>query len=82
MAGEDLGATLGISREDKAARLLQLARNFDFYGASAGLFFHLDRGMGPPQWSDLGMYMQAVMLLAREPGLLTCRVGLGLCRAN
>ncbi len=28
--------------------------------------------MGPPQWSDLGMYMQTVMLLAREHGLDTC----------
>ena len=28
--------------------------------------------MGPPQWSDLGMYMQSVMLLAREHGLHTC----------
>ena len=28
--------------------------------------------MGPPQWSDLGMYMQTVMLLAREHGLHTC----------
>jgi nitroreductase len=72
MAGEDLYATLGIPREDKAARLLQLARNFDFYGAPVGLFFYLDRGMGPPQWSDLGMYMQTVMLLAREQGLHTC----------
>jgi nitroreductase len=28
--------------------------------------------MGPPQWSDVGMYMQTVMLLAREEGLHTC----------
>jgi nitroreductase len=36
------------------------------------LFFYLDRSMGPPQWSDVGMYMQTVMLLAREQGLHTC----------
>lgn len=71
-AGEDLYATLGLAREDRAARLRQLARNYDFFDAPVGLFFHLDRGMGPPQWSDLGMYMQTVMLLARERGLHTC----------
>lgn len=71
-AGEDLYATLGIPREDKMARLLQLARNYDFFGAPVGLFFYLDRSLGPPQWSDVGMYMQTVMLLAREHGLDTC----------
>ncbi len=71
-AGEDLYATLGIPREDKVARLQQLARNYDFFGAPVGLFFYLDRSLGPPQWSDVGMYMQTVMLLAREHGLHTC----------
>jgi nitroreductase len=71
-AGEDLYGTLGIPREDKPARLRQLACNYDFFGAPVGLFFYLDRGMGPPQWSDVGMYMQTVMLLARERGLHTC----------
>jgi nitroreductase len=71
-AGEDLYATLGIPREDKLRRLLQLARNYEFFDAPAGLFFYLDRSLGPPQWSDVGMYMQTVMLLAREHGLHTC----------
>ena len=70
--GEDLYATIGVAREDKLARLLQFARNYEFFGAPVGLFFCIDRRMGPPQWSDLGMYMQSVMLLAREHGLHTC----------
>jgi len=70
--GEDLYATIGIAREDKPARLRQLARNYEFFGAPVGLFFCIDRSMGTPQWSDLGMYMQSVMLLAREHGLHTC----------
>jgi nitroreductase len=70
--GEDLYATLGIPREDKPARLRQLARNGTFFGAPVGIFFCLDRRLGPPQWSDLGMYMQNVMLLATEQGLDTC----------
>jgi nitroreductase len=28
--------------------------------------------MGPPQWSDLGMFLQTFMLLAEEAGLSTC----------
>jgi nitroreductase len=70
--GEDLYATIGIPREDKPARLRQLAKNGDFFGAPVGLFFCLDRKLGPPQWADLGMFMQNVMLLAVERGLDTC----------
>jgi nitroreductase len=70
--GEDLYATIGIPREDKPARLRQLARNGEFFGAPVGLFFCLDRKLGPPQWADLGMYMQNVMLLSLERGLATC----------
>jgi len=71
-AGADLYATIGIPREDKAGRLAQFAKNADFFGAPVGLFFCLDRKVGPPQWSDVGMYMQTVMLLAIEAGLATC----------
>jgi nitroreductase len=70
--GEDLYATLGIPREDKAARLAQFARNGALFGAPVGIFFCLDRRLGPPQWADLGMYMQTLMLLAVELGLDTC----------
>jgi nitroreductase len=28
--------------------------------------------MGPPQWSDLGMFLQTFMLLAQEAGVDTC----------
>jgi nitroreductase len=70
--GEDLYATLGIPREDKPARLQQLFKNTQFFGAPVGLFFSLDRKLGKPQWADVGMYMQTVMLLAVERGLATC----------
>lgn len=70
--GEDMYALLGLSRDDKAGRLQQLARNGDFFGAPAGFFCFVDRCMGPPQWSDLGMFLQTFMLLAVEAGLGTC----------
>jgi nitroreductase len=70
--GEDLYATIGVARDDKPARMRQFAQNYALFGAPVGLFFLIDRQMGPPQWSDVGMYMQSVMLLAREHGLDTC----------
>jgi Nitroreductase family len=70
--GEDVYASIGIPREDKLARLRQFARNYDFFGAPVGLFFSIDRRMGADQWSDVGMFMQNIMLLSREHGLHTC----------
>ena len=70
--GEDLYGTIGVTRADRAARLTQFARNYDFYGAPTALFFAIDRQMGSPQWCDVGMFMQCIMLLARERGLHTC----------
>ena len=70
--GEALYRAIGIPREDKAARWRQFNKNFRFFDAPVGLFCFVDRLMGRPQWSDLGMYLQSLMLLAVEEGLATC----------
>lgn len=70
--GEAMYARLGIPREDRAARLTWFRRNFQFFDAPCALFCTVERYMGPPQWSDLGMYLQSVMLLLREEGLDSC----------
>lgn len=70
--GEDMYSLLGIPREDKPARFAHLARNYEFFGAPAAFFCYVDKQMGPPQWSDLGMFLQSFMLLAQEAGLNTC----------
>jgi nitroreductase len=70
--GEQMYALVGIPREDKPARLRWFAHNYDFFGAPVALFCYIDKRMGPPQWSDLGMYLQTVMLLLRERGLDSC----------
>lgn len=70
--GEELYRALGIPREDKAARMMWFSRNFQFFGAPMALFCSVARTMGPPQWSDLGMYLQSLMLLLREEGLDSC----------
>jgi nitroreductase len=70
--GEDMYATINVPRDDKAARLRQFARNYALFDAPVALFFAIDRQMGVGQWADLGMFMQSIMLLAREHGLHTC----------
>ena len=70
--GEKMYELLGIGREDKEGRLAQVMENFKFFGAPCAFFCFIDRQMGPPQWSDLGMFLQTFMLLAKEAGLDTC----------
>ena len=70
--GEELYATIGLSREERPRRLEQRAKNGNLFDAPVGLFFFLERRMGRLQWADLGMMMQNIMLLAVERGLHTC----------
>lgn len=70
--GEDMYATIGVTRDNKLGRLIQFAQNFEAFGAPILLFFSIDRRFGPAQWAHLGMYMQTIMLLAEEHGLATC----------
>jgi len=70
--GEAMYAALGIGREDKRGRLGQFMNNFRAFGAPALMLVHTPRYMGPPQWSDMGMWLQTVMLLLREEGLDSC----------
>lgn len=70
--GMALYDSLGIARDDRAGRGKQMMKNFDFFDAPASIFCFIDRQMGPPQWADLGMFLQTFMLLASEAGLDTC----------
>jgi nitroreductase len=70
--GEAMYAALEIPREDKAGRLEQFVANFRGFDAPVMMFIHTPRYMGPPQWSDMGMWLQTVMLLLREAGLDSC----------
>ncbi|MFD4624287.1 nitroreductase [Streptomyces sp. NPDC058475] len=70
--GEQRYGALGIPREDLEARQRAAAANWDCFGAPAALFCYIDRDMDRPQWSDVGMYLQTVMLLLRAEGLHSC----------
>ncbi len=73
--GEDMYALLGIPREDKKARLQQVGKNFSFFGAPVGVLITIDKRMNAPQFMDIGIYLQTLMLLAREQGLHTTPQG-------
>ena len=73
--GEDMYALLGIPREDKKARMMQVGKNFNFFGAPVGILVTIDKRMDAPQFIDIGIYLQTLMLLAREAGLHTAPQG-------
>jgi nitroreductase len=68
----ELYGSMGIGRDDKDARARFADRNWDNFGAPAVLFCYFPRIMREPNWSDMGMWLQTIMLLAREAGLDTC----------
>jgi nitroreductase len=71
-AGRLRYAAIGVADKDTAGQEALTRRNYEFFGAPVGLFFCLDRRCGPPQWSDVGMLMLTVALLAVERGIDTC----------
>jgi nitroreductase len=70
--GWGLYGTLGIGRGDHAKSKAYRARNYDFFGAPAGLIFTIDRKLERGSWLDYGMFLQTIMLGARARGLHTC----------
>ncbi|MFI0813733.1 nitroreductase [Streptomyces echinatus] len=70
--GEQRYGALGIARGELEARQRAAAANWDCFGAPAALFCYIDKDMRSPQWADVGMYLQTVMLLLRAEGLHSC----------
>jgi nitroreductase len=70
--GEALYAALEIPRENKLARMMWFAKNFRAFDAPILMLIHTPKYMGPPQWSDIGMWLQTMALLLREEGLDCC----------
>lgn len=70
--GWGLYGLLGIGKGDKDKMHAQHQRNFRFFDAPVGLMFTLDRVMGRGSLVDYGMFLDNIMLAARERGLHTC----------
>ena len=61
-----------IGRSDTDARADFARQNILSFGAPVLLLCHFPKAMGEPQWSDVGMWLQSVMLLLRDVGLDSC----------
>ncbi len=72
VCGKALYDALGIRREDKTRQNQAWMNNYRFFGAPVGLFFLLNKTMAQGSWLDMGMFIQNVMLAARDAGLETC----------
>ena len=64
--------SVGIAREDKAARHTQFMRNFTFFDAPHVAFVFLPEPFGLREAADLGMYAQTLMLTITAHGLGSC----------
>lgn len=70
--GWDLYGLLGIEKGEHDKTFKQHRRNFTFFDAPVGLMFTAHRDLEIGSWLDYGMFIQNIMLLAREAGLHTC----------
>lgn len=73
--GKDMYARIGIPRGDEAATWRQWGRNYRFFDAPVGLIFTIDKDLDAMSFLDIGMFMQTLMLAARDRGLDTCAQG-------
>ncbi|MEM7207422.1 MAG: nitroreductase [Pseudomonadota bacterium] len=70
--GWDLYGLLGINKGERDKMHTQHRRNFRFFDAPVGMIFTIHRHLATGSWLDYGMFLQNIMLLAREVGLHTC----------
>ncbi len=73
--GKQMYTKLGIGRDDIEAREDAARQNVAFFGAPVGIIITGDERYDVPQYIDIGIYLQTVMLLARSNGLHTAPQG-------
>jgi len=70
--GVAMYGALGIARADTERREAFSRANLTSFGAPVLLLCHFPKFMKEPQWSDVGMWLQTIMLLLRGEGLDSC----------
>ena len=70
--GWDLYGLLNIGKSEREKMHVQHRRNFQFFDAPVGMIFTIHRELAIGSWLDYGMFLQNIMLLAREQGLHSC----------
>ena len=73
--GEDMYELLEIGKDDKFGRMAQFMENMKFFRAPVGIIVTGHKKLEAPQHMDIGIYLQSLMLLAREYGLHTAPQG-------
>ena len=73
--GKDMYGRIGIAKGDEAASWKQWGRNYSFFDAPVGLIFTVDKELDAMSYLDIGMFMQTLMLAAKDRGLDTCAQG-------
>lgn len=61
--------TMGVQRKDMEGRKRIARKNFEFFGAPHVAFFSMPRTFALSQAVDMGIFLQAVMLVMVEKGL-------------
>jgi nitroreductase len=74
-AAQAMYGALGVTRDDRAGRDAQFARNFRFFDAPVALVVTIAHDMGSGCYMDLGMTLYGLMLAAQANGLSTCAIG-------
>ena len=73
--GKEMYGLIGIPKGDQAANWAQWGRNYKFFDAPVGLIFTIDKDLDAMSFLDIGIFMQTIMLAAKERGLDTCSQG-------
>jgi len=73
--GAELFGTLGIARNDRAARDAWWGSNYNFYGAPTELFIYIHKSLDIFAASDAGLMMENLALSAHARGLGVCMQG-------
>lgn len=70
--GLALYSSLKISIEDLEGKKNHWRNNYHFFHAPVGLIVFMDKDMPKGSWIDVGMFIQNILLAAKNYGLETC----------
>lgn len=73
--GFGLYESMGVKRDDRPGRQRAQERNYEFFGAPAGMLFWIPSDLEHGSWMDYGMFIYSIVLAARGLGLSSIAQG-------
>lgn len=70
--GLALYRALGVGKDDPEGRMKAWCNNYQLFGAPVGLLIFIDQGLAEGSLIDAGIFVQSLVLAAREHGLDSC----------